>query len=210
MSKIETVLLRGNIVPVLVVHEEYSVEELMHGINQSGLSTIEVTMRTPAGLTAIEYAAKNTADTKVGAGTVLTVAQANAAIDAGATFIVAPSYNAAVHEVCLKRDVPYLPGIQTISEASACAEKDLAAVKVFPASVAGGPSFLKALYSVMPELLACPTGGVNAGNANDYLAVPSVHCVGGSWMFKRELIASSNRDQIAASIDQAIAGVGDN
>lgn len=197
MSGIIPVLERSPVIPVAVIDTGVSARQLADALLAGGISIIEVTLRTPQGLAAIDEIRRETDSMCVGAGTVWTAQEAIKAINAGAEFVVSPGRSDEVFKVCRMRGVPYLPGVQTVSEAAYWSRQGLEAVKFFPASVAGGVKALKAFASVLPELRFCPTGGISAADAPAYLALPAVPCVGGSWLLERDAIATGDWDRIA-------------
>lgn len=176
-----------NISPVIPVVTVDSVEQglaVAGDFHAAGLNIIEMTRRTPAGLDAVRAIAREFPDICVGLGTVWTQVQARQAIDAGAQFLVSPGITDEVGAVCREADLAYLPGAQTSSEIAHLVCQGWTEIKLFPAAVAGGPAAIKAFSAVFPEVSFCPTGGVSEANAADYLALPSVACVGGSWLTK--------------------------
>lgn len=196
MTGIREVLALAPVIPVAVIPDGADAVALARALLAGGVPVIEVTLRTPGAAGAIARIAAEVPEMCVGAGTVWTAADANRAIDAGARFLVSPGRADAAMEVCRERGVPYLPGVQTVSEAAHFAQLGLQAVKFFPASVAGGPAALKALASVLPGLAFCPTGGITEATAPDYLALPSVPCVGGSWIADKDAMTAGDWPQI--------------
>ena len=148
------------VIPVVVVSDAASAVEIARALVAGGIRVIEVTLRTEAGLAAIEAIAQQVDDICVGAGTVWTAAQAAQAIDAGAEFMVSPGIADEVNAVAQARDIAYLPGAQTVSEIAHLKRQGVTATKLFPASVVGGPAAIKAFASVFPDLVFCPTGGI--------------------------------------------------
>src|SRR5699024_8236194 len=146
------------------------------------LGVIEIVWRTPAALAALRAVKAAVPELCVGMGTVWTPQQAREAIEAGAEFIVSPGIADAVGDICREQTVPHLPGAQTVSELAHLVERGYTASKLFPADVLGGAKAIKAFSAVFPQLQFCPTGGVSEQTAGDYLALPSVTCVGGSWL----------------------------
>ncbi|MEU4556926.1 bifunctional 4-hydroxy-2-oxoglutarate aldolase/2-dehydro-3-deoxy-phosphogluconate aldolase [Actinoplanes sp. NPDC023936] len=188
------------IVPVVVLDDESRAADLGRALVGGGLPIAEVTLRTPGALAAIATMARNK-DLLVGAGTVLTPEQATAAAEAGARFAVCPGLSRAVVERCGALGLPVLPGVATATEVLAAREIGLEAVKFFPAETSGGAPAVAALAAVFGDMRFVPTGGITAANAGDYLALPSVLAVGGSWMVPR----SADLDQI----HELIGGVRD-
>ena len=177
------------VIPVLTVR---SVED---GLNQAkaliagGLRAIEVTLRTPSALKAITAIAEEAADAVVGAGTIVSAGQIDEAIAAGARFLVSPGATLELARAAAQAPVPFLPGCATASEAMALRELGFRALKFFPAEAAGGARFLSTIAAPLPDLRFCPTGGIDLAKAPDYLKLPNVACVGGSWMLPKEALA---------------------
>jgi 2-dehydro-3-deoxyphosphogluconate aldolase/(4S)-4-hydroxy-2-oxoglutarate aldolase len=155
---------------------------MARALQAGGIHIIEVMFRTRGALPAIEAIAGEFPRMQVGAGTVWTAEQARDAIAAGAGFIVSPGGMDEVYDVCMEHAVPYLPGVQTVTEAAHWWRRGLRALKFFPAAAAGGPAALKAMGAVLPEVQFVPTGGISLKSAPDYLALPNVPCVCGSWL----------------------------
>jgi 2-dehydro-3-deoxyphosphogluconate aldolase / (4S)-4-hydroxy-2-oxoglutarate aldolase len=177
------------VIPVLTVK---SVED---GIAQAkalvagGLYAIEVTLRTPSALAAIEAIANEVPDAVVGAGTIVSVDQIDEAVAAGARFLVSPGATPAIAKAAAASPVPFLPGCATASEAMALRELGFRALKLFPAEAVGGARLLASLAAPLPDLRFCPTGGIDLSKAPDYLKLPNVACVGGSWMLPKDALA---------------------
>ena len=205
MSNVISIMQRGPVIPVVTVPDDGDIVALGRALLAGGISVVEITLRTPAAMSAIRTLADAMPDCCVGAGTVWTDAQAEAVIDAGAEFIVTPGISMPVHDVAVRRGVPLLPGAQTTSEVAHWQAHGLDAVKFFPAEVAGGVAALKAFSAVFPDMQFCPTGGVSANNAADYLGVPAVTCVGGSWLVPGDAFAAGDWDRISALATAASA-----
>ena len=180
------------VIPVLTVH---SVED---GLGQAralaagGLLAIEVTLRTPSALAAIAAIAKAVPHAVVGAGTITTPGQIGEAVAAGARFLVSPGATRALAEAAAAAPVPFLPGCATASEVMALREFGFRALKLFPAEAVGGAKLLASLAAPLADLRFCPTGGIDLAKARDYLALPNVACVGGSWMLPKEALAKGD------------------
>lgn len=194
----------GPIVPVVVIDDAARAPGLADALVRGGLPVAEVTFRTPAARDAIA-AMSAQPDLLVGAGTVLTSAQADEAIDAGARFVVSPGLDEGVIRRCADRGVPVLPGVATATEVMAAIALGLDVVKFFPAEAMGGVATLRALAAAFPGLRFVPTGGIGPANLADYLACDAVLAVGGSWMVPRDAIAQGDVDRIAAACSQAVA-----
>lgn len=170
------------VVPVLTVEKVADAVPLARALVRGGLPVLEVTLRTDAALEALAVMARDVPGAVVGAGTVLDEAQLRAARDAGAQFGVSPGCTSALAAAVWAAKFPFLPGVQTVSEAMTRAEQGFRLLKFFPAEQAGGIGWLKAVAAPLAGLRFCPTGGVNAETAPAYLALPNVACVGGSWV----------------------------
>lgn len=187
------VLLNGQpVIPVLKIDDAKGAVPLARALARGGLKVIEITMRTPAALEAIRLTAAEVPEAVVGAGTILNAKQFEEAAAAGSKFIVSPGASRQVIEAARRSPVPLLPGAITPSEMMAAIEEGLDFLKFFPAEQAGGAAFLKSLASPFAGLRFCPTGGISAKNAADYLALPNVICVGGSWVAPDEAVKAGD------------------
>lgn len=169
------------VIPVLVVHDPELAEPLAEALVAGGLPVLEVTLRTPCAAEVIRRMARIKGG-HVGAGTVLTPDDVLRAKDAGADFAVAPGATDQLIRACEDASLPLLPGAATASEVMRAAEYGYDMLKFFPAAAAGGSAILKSLSGPLPRISFCPTGGISAANAADYLALSNVACVGGSWI----------------------------
>jgi 2-dehydro-3-deoxyphosphogluconate aldolase / (4S)-4-hydroxy-2-oxoglutarate aldolase len=183
------------VIPVLVVREVAHAVPLAEALVRGGLPVLEVTLRTPAALEVIRAMATVSGGV-VGAGTILTPADARAAKEAGALFGVTPGTTEALVEACEAEELPLLAGTATVSEAMRMLERGYEVAKFFPAEANGGAPALKAFAGPLPQVSFCPTGGVTAKNATDYLALPNVLCVGGSWVADPSLLAAGRWDEV--------------
>ena len=193
------------IIPVVVLDNAKDAEPLAKVLCDNGLPCAEVTFRTAAAEEAIKIMTRDFPDMLVGAGTVLTIEQADKAINAGAKFIVSPGLNPKIVQYCLDASVPVTPGTQTPSEMEQALELGLKVVKFFPAEPAGGLNMIKAVAAAYVDLKFMPTGGINAKNVRDYLAYNKIIACGGSWMVKKDLIAAGEWDKIGAMVREAAA-----
>ena len=184
------------VIPVIVLDRVSDAVPVAEALIAGGIPVFEITMRTEAGLPAIEEIAKRFPDALTGAGTVLSKSQARQVIDAGAQFIVSPCWDDGVVETALDADIPALPGVVTPSEIQRARSHGLTLLKFFPAGVAGGIPMLKALSSVYSDVGFVPTGGVSANNLGDYLSVPNVVACGGSWLTPARQIAEGRFEEI--------------
>jgi 2-dehydro-3-deoxyphosphogluconate aldolase/(4S)-4-hydroxy-2-oxoglutarate aldolase len=207
---VRSILERERVLPVVVLDDAASAVALGAAVRAGGLSTIEVTLRTPAAKAAIAALAAE-GDLVVGAGTVLTRDHAAMAIDAGAQFIVSPGVSVAVVSYCYEVGVPVFPGVATPTEIQTALELGCNVVKFFPADINGGLPAVKALSAPFGDLKFVPTGGISADTLAAYLAHPAVLAVGGSWIVARPLIAAADWPAITGLVAAAVAiaeGVG--
>ena len=208
MSLTANDILKGNpIVPVVVLDKVEDAVPLAHALLEGGIKLIEVTLRTAAGLNAISRIAKEVPEIIVGAGTVLSAEQYRQAMAAGAQYLISPGLTPAIAEVAAKHSLPYLPGVATPSECMLAMEYSIPVVKFFPASLIGGTPLLKQFASVFSNLKFVPTGGIDAGNAKDYLSLPNVVSVGGSWVAPKDAIAKGDWKKITELCREALKSV---
>lgn len=191
------------VIPVLKISDARHAVPLARALARGGLKVIEVTLRTEAALEAIRLAAAEVPEAKVGAGTILDARQFEEATKAGSRFIVSPGLTKEVVAAAKGSDVPLLPGAITPSEIMAAAEAEIDFLKFFPAEQAGGIAFLKSLASPFAGIRFCPTGGITAKNAPDYLALSNVNCVGGSWVAPDEMVRDGKWEAIGALAAEA-------
>ena len=195
----------GPVIPVIVIeHLEHAVP-MARALVEGGIRVLEVTLRTPMALAAMEAIARDVPEAVVGAGTVRTAADARAAIDAGARFAVSPGCTERIAAACRDAGLPLLPGAATASEVMHAAELGFDFLKFFPAAAAGGPALLKAWASPFADMTFCPTGGISAASAPDYLALANVAVVGGSWLTPADALAAQDWQAITALARQAAA-----
>lgn len=195
MSGIDAILHRAPVMPVLTVARVEDAEPLALALVAGGLTALEVTLRTSAGLAAIG-AMRSVAGAVVGAGTVLSAADVDAAHSAGAAFVVSPGLTPGVVERAAALGVPVLPGVSTASDIMRGLDLGLRRFKFFPAEQAGGVAMLKAFAGPFAQCAFCPTGGVTPESAKSYLAQPNVACVGGSWLAPADLVTARAWDAI--------------
>lgn len=186
------------VVPVVVVEDAADAVPLARALVAGGLPAIEVTLRTPAALDAIRAIAGEVRDAVVGAGTVITPEQVGDAVAAGARFLVSPGWTDVLLEAMRGPGVPFLPGVSTASEVVALLERGVREMKFFPAQAAGGTAYLKSLAGPLPQARFCPTGGIGPESAPEYLALPNVGCVGGSWMLPADAVAARDWARVEA------------
>lgn len=191
------------VIPVIVLTDVAQAVLMARAFLAGGIRMLEVTLRTPQALACIEAIARDVPDVVVGAGTVRSAQDAQASAMAGARFMVSPGYTHALGQACRDVGLPLLPGVATASEIMMAQADGLSELKFFPAMQAGGPAMLKAWNGPFGDVRFCPTGGVTAANAVDFLALPNVVCVGGSWLTPPDALARGNWAQVTALAYQA-------
>lgn len=199
------ILRRGPVLPVIVVDDAGAAVDLAAALLEGGIDVLEITLRSPAALAAIRRIADELPRALTGAGTVLNPDQLRAALDAGARFGISPGLTPALAEAAARSGHPFVPGVATASEAMAALDAGFTAHKLFPAAAAGGTALLRSLHGPLPQIAFCPTGGITPANARDYLALPNVACVGGSWLVPAEAVAARDWKRITALAAAAAA-----
>jgi 2-dehydro-3-deoxyphosphogluconate aldolase/(4S)-4-hydroxy-2-oxoglutarate aldolase len=199
------ILSAAPVVPVLTIEDRKTGVALARALVAGGLTAIEVTLRTEAGLESIRAIAGEVEGANVGAGTVLDRRQLEEAVACGAKFVVSPGATPGLLAAAADAPVPFLPGVATAGEAMALAERGYLLLKFFPAEPAGGIPYLKALAVPLPGIRFCPTGGIGAKNAPEYLALANVICVGGSWVAPADAVAAGDWKRITALASAAAA-----
>lgn len=202
-ASIVDVLGTSRLLPVIVVDDPDDARGLGEAILAGGLDVAEVTLRTPNALEALRAMAE-VPGLCVGAGTVIRPAQVDEAVDAGARFLVSPGFAPAVVRRAWSHAVPILPGVATPSEVIVTLDLGVETMKIFPASVLGGPAMVSALASAFPSVRFVPTGGIGAEDVADYLALPSVLAVGGSWMVPADLVRRRAWTEITGLVRDAV------
>nr|WP_228373665.1 bifunctional 4-hydroxy-2-oxoglutarate aldolase/2-dehydro-3-deoxy-phosphogluconate aldolase [Demequina soli] len=192
------------LVPVVVLDDAADADGLARALVAGGLPVAEVTFRTPAAEESIKIIAAR-GDVIVGAGTVLTVDQVDRAVAAGASYVVSPGLSRAVIERCGEHGVAVLPGAVTATEVQAALELGVSTLKFFPAGTSGGAKAIAALAAPFGGVSFVPTGGIGRANLHEYLALPCVHAVGGSWMVPRDLVSTGRFEKVAALVAEAVA-----
>lgn len=192
LAKIGTI----GVVPVVTISRSEDAPLLGQALIEGGLPCVEITFRTLAAENAIRNLVQAHPDMLVGAGTVLTINQAEIAVSAGAKFIVSPGFDTKLVSWCLDRKITITPGVATPTEINMALAHNLQVLKFFPAGALGGVKTLKSIAAPYGEVKFIPTGGVNPGNLADYLRLPAVHACGGSWLVKRNLIETGNFEEI--------------
>ena len=193
------------VVPLVQSDDPKTALKISEALLEGGLDVLEVVLRTDAALDCLEAIAKEFPKAHVGAGTVLSADQSKEVIRRGAGFIVSPGLDPASVNVANDAGIPILPGISTATELTQAWNMGLRTVKLFPASLVGGPKMIKALSSVFRDVKFMPTGGVNPANLNEYLAVPAVLACGGSWLTPADAIAKGDFGAITQLAKDAIA-----
>src|SRR5271163_3685435 len=199
-------LFRGiSVIPVLTIEREKDAVPLARALGEGGLSVIEVALRTPAAAAAIAAIARELPRIIVGAGTLQRAADIAAAARAGARFLVSPGMTPELAASALASELPYLPGVATPSEVMAARALGICLMKLFPAEALCGTGFLRALAPVFPGVVFCPTGGIDERAAADYLALPNVAMVGGSWMAPNDAVRAGDWPRITRLAERAAA-----
>jgi 2-dehydro-3-deoxyphosphogluconate aldolase / (4S)-4-hydroxy-2-oxoglutarate aldolase len=199
------VLRRAPVIPVLTVKDVEDALAQARALIAGGLLVLEITLRTPAAMGAVAALAKTFPDACIGAGTIVEADQIQAAAGSGAAFLVSPGMPPRLLEAAVRSPVPLLPGAATASEAMALRERGFRALKFFPAEPAGGAKYLASLAGPLPDLIFCPTGGIDLQKAANYLALANVACVGGSWMVAPGLIARQDFGKVEQLAREASA-----
>ena len=206
-SDLDSLLAGTPVVPVLVIDSVATALPLARALVEGGLRVLEITLRTAVALDVIRALAAEVEGAVVGAGTVLTAGQYEAAERAGARFVVSPGTTDALLAAATASAVPFLPGAVTASEVMRLLELGYRCLKFFPAEPAGGVAYLEALASPLPEARFCPTGGIDAVKARAYLSLPNVLCVGGSWVAPKDALAAGDWPRITG-LARAAAALG--
>jgi len=196
---------RAPVIPVLTIERLADAVPLARALVRGGLPVLEITFRTPAAVEALAAIARELPEAVVGAGTVLDEAQLRQAIAAGARFGVSPGSTPALAKAVTAVGLPFLPGVQTVSEALALREQGFRVLKFFPADAAGGTAWLKAVAAPLAGLQFCPTGGIWIETAPTYLALPNVICIGGSWVAPRDAVTAGDWSRIEHLAAEAAA-----
>jgi 2-dehydro-3-deoxyphosphogluconate aldolase/(4S)-4-hydroxy-2-oxoglutarate aldolase len=193
------------VVPVVVIHDVEHAVPLAQALLRGGIGIIEVTLRTAPALLALERIAREVPDMVTGAGTVTTPGQVDAVKKAGASFLVTPGSPEHLLESALGSGLPLLAGASTVTEMMRLAEHGLTGMKFFPAEASGGRDYLAAVAGPLPGLRFCPTGGITAATAPEYLALPNVACVGGSWLTPRDAVEAGDWARVERLAAEAAA-----
>ena len=193
------------VIPVIVLNDVAHAVPMARALLAGGVRMLEVTLRTPQALACIEAIAKAVPEAVVGAGTLRSKADAQAAANAGARFAVSPGYTSALGSACRDLGLPLLPGVATGGEIMAAQDDGFSALKFFPALQAGGSAMLKAWSGPFFDVKFCPTGGISLQNAPEFLALPNVLCVGGSWLVPADAMVQGDWARITHLAREAVA-----
>ncbi len=196
MSAIREILAASPVMPVIVLNRVDDAVLLAKALVEGGIRALEVTMRTPVALACVRAIRDAVPSAIVGVGTIINRADMDAALEAGAMFGVSPGTTPELLAHAATNSFPFLPGTMTPSDVMRALDAGFSAMKLFPAKQAGGVEMLKALGGPFPQVMFCPTGGIDADSAPAFLAMPNVACVGGSWLSPATLIASADWDEI--------------
>ena len=194
---------KSGVVPVVVLEQAEQAVPTARALAAGGIDVMEITLRTAAGLKSIELVAKECPEVLVGAGTVITLDQCKACVEAGAKFIVSPGFSPSIVKWCVENNIPVLPGCVTPTEIMAGLELGIRTFKFFPADVYGGLKAMKALSAPFGGISFVPTGGVSGQNLAEYAAAPYIKAVGGSWLCTKADIAAGSYDKITALAKEA-------
>lgn len=195
------------IVPVVVVDNTNEALDLAKALYEGGISVMEITLRTKAGLDAIEKISKEFPSMIVGAGTVCDIQDYKNAVNVGSKFVFSPGITTSLIKESQNYNLPFIPGVSSASEIMLAKENDLTHCKLFPASLVGGIEILKAFKGPFPGINFCPTGGVNLNNMNNFLALDNVLCVGGSWVSSSKLVKQKNFKEITKIVQETLAKI---
>jgi 2-dehydro-3-deoxyphosphogluconate aldolase/(4S)-4-hydroxy-2-oxoglutarate aldolase len=195
----------GPVIPVIVIQRLADAVPLAQALVEGGVKVLEVTLRTPVALRAMEAIARSVPQAIVGAGTIRSVADAQAARDAGCRFGVSPGYTSEIGHYCRNVSLPLLPGVATASEVMQAQADGLTFLKFFPATAAGGIPLLKALHGPFPDVVFCPTGGITPETAPQFLALPNVKVCGGSWLTPADAVEAGDWTRITTLARQTHA-----
>ncbi|MEL0037389.1 MAG: bifunctional 4-hydroxy-2-oxoglutarate aldolase/2-dehydro-3-deoxy-phosphogluconate aldolase [Gammaproteobacteria bacterium] len=200
MTELTTSLAAAKVIPVMVINQLDGIEDYARALADNGMNVLEITLRTEHALEAVRRIKAATPDLCVGTGTNNSIFDFDRSMDAGADFLVSPGATNEMLTYAAEKQLPLLPGVATASEALQAMAAGFTFMKLFPAEAVGGIKLLKSLAGPLADARFCPTGGINGTNANDYLALKNVVCVGGSWMLDDALIEQKNWSQLGENI----------
>lgn len=195
----------SRVVPVIVLADSVQAVPLAHALLEGGIDVMEITLRSSAALAAIEAVARAVPQMHIGAGTVTRVSEVQQVIDAGAAFALSPGCSDALVDKVRSVRLPFIPGVMTPSEVIHARDQGFLLMKLFPAAQAGGLAMLKALGAPLPDVAFCPTGGVSPENLHDFLRLPNVAMVGGSWLTPADALAQADWSRITRLAREATA-----
>tara|TARA_B100001564_G_scaffold337319_1_gene328201 strand:- start:609 stop:1229 length:621 start_codon:yes stop_codon:yes gene_type:complete len=196
---VQSIMAMGPVIPVVIIENIDDAIPLADALIEGGIGTMEITLRSASALNAIALISKERPDLTIGAGTVLNPLQMREVREAGADFVVSPGVYPDLLKSARDDGVIFLPGATTVSEMMLLLANGITTMKFFPATSAGGPGYLKALASPLADVKFCPTGGITAENAMDWLSLPNVQCVGGSWVAPKNMLAKGDFKGITAN-----------
>ena len=199
----DSLLDRVPVIPVVVLHDVAHAVPVARALVDGGIPVVELTLRTPVALDAIEAIATEVPEILVGAGTIVAPGQAKDALSAGAQFLVSPGTTDGLAAAMQDTGLPHLPGAATVSEVLRLIELGYSEMKFFPAEASGGVDFLKSISSPVPQARFCPTGGITASSAAAYLSLPNVGCVGGSWLTPADALVAGDWDRVTGLAREA-------
>jgi 2-dehydro-3-deoxyphosphogluconate aldolase/(4S)-4-hydroxy-2-oxoglutarate aldolase len=202
---LEDILRLAPVMPVVTIEDPASAVLMARALVAGGVRAIEVTLRTDRALSALAAITAEVPEAVAGVGTVLEPGQFDLAANAGARFAVSPGATPSLLEAARQSGLPFLPGVATASELMAALERGFSLCKFFPAEAAGGAAMLRSLAGPFPHVRFCPTGGIDPANARDYLALPNVLCVGGSWLTPPDALAAGDFQRIERLARDAVA-----
>ena len=202
LNKILDAIKAKPIVPVLTIYNLDHAVPLADAFAEAEINTLEITFRSEHAAKAIEKIKTERPEMIIGAGTVIDLQNCHTAIDCGSDFVVTPGITKELLTALSNIPIPAIPGITSVSEAMEILEKGFTYQKLFPASIAGGPSFLKSIYAPLPQINFMPSGGISQENVSDYLSLNNVFCVCGTWMVNKEMVAQESWGQLANYIKQ--------
>lgn len=198
------ILNAGPVMPVMVIQNLDDAVPLAQALVEGGIKVLEITLRTPVAMDAIRLISQNVKDAVVGAGTIVNVAQLKAVEEAGAVFAISPGLTSGLLAAANAGNIALIPGVATLSELLLGMEYGLDHFKFFPAENAGGIPMLKAIAGPIPSVTFCPTGGISPENYNNYLKLPNVACVGGSWLAPADAVRDKNWARVTELAQQAV------
>lgn len=196
------------LLPVLVIEDADTAVPIAKALQAGGLNAVEITLRTPDALKAVQRVSEEVPELLVGVGTVICPTQLAKAQKAGAQFAVSPGFNKALGREALRLEIPFLPGVMTPSEVMKAMNMGFKSLKLFPADAVNGLELLKSLHGPLADLHFCATGGINRSNLLSYLSLPNVSCCGGSWLVPNKLVQNKDWEQISSLAREACALAG--